>query len=114
MVIAVGAGASWLRWDALREMAPLPAVVLVHFFLFCNVFRVRRSYEVIWAVTFVANLLAWQVAGGISWRGVLLTQLPLTLLAIAAEMRSRRYHGVGWRWINPSCCSGQTASEGPS
>jgi len=83
----------------------------VHFFLFCNVFRIRRSYELIWAAAFVVNLLAWQVAGAMSWPRVLAMQLPVTVLAIASEMRSRRYHGVGWRWINPSCCREQSASE---
>jgi hypothetical protein len=112
-VIAVGAAATWMLRDALREMALLPGVVLLHFFLFCNVFRVRRSYELVWAATFIVNLLAWQIAGAMSWGRVLAVQLPITLLAIAAEMRSRRYHGVAWRWINPSCCSGNAVSEGP-
>ena len=42
-MIAVGAAATWLLWGVLGDLALLPAVVLVHFFLFCNVFRVRRS-----------------------------------------------------------------------
>ena len=113
-VIFVGAGATWLLHDVLRDMALLPAVVLVHFFLFCNVVRIRRSYELLWAATFIVNLVAWQLTGAISWPGVLAAQTPVTLLAIAAEMRSRRYHGVGWRWINRSCCSGQGAPEGSS
>src|SRR5215213_8330009 len=88
VVTAVGAGGNWLLREALQEMAPLPAIVLVHFFLFCNVFRIRRSYELIWAAAFVVNLLAWQVAGAMSWPRVLAVQLPVTVLAIASEMRS--------------------------
>jgi hypothetical protein len=84
-------------------MGLLVPVVLLHFFLFCNVFRVRRSYELTWAVVFVVNLLAWQAGGAFSWRNVLLVQTPVTLALIAMEMRGGRYHGVGWRWINPKC-----------
>jgi hypothetical protein len=105
LVIAAGAAATWLLRNRLGEMAALPAIVLAHFFLFCNVFRVRRRYELIWAAAFVVNLLAWQAAGAFSWFGVLLAQAPVTFLAIAAEMKGNRYHGVGWRWINPTCCS---------
>ena len=102
---------TWLLRGRLGDLAMLPAVVLVHFFLFCNVFRVRRSYELIWAASFIVNLLAWQALGQFGWRGVLLTQAPITLLAIAVEMKSNRYHGVGCRWINPACCSESMPSE---
>ena len=101
LIIAAGGLATWLLWGAAGGMAVLPPVVLAHFFLFCNVFRIRRSYELVWAAALVANVLAWQAAGAFSWGGVLLTQAPVTAGFIAAEMRSRRYHGVGCAWINP-------------
>jgi hypothetical protein len=77
-VIGVGVAMTWLLRGRLGDLAMLPAVVLVHFFLFCNVFRVRRSYELIWAASFIVNLLAWQALGQFGWRGVLLTQAPIT------------------------------------
>ena len=113
-VLAAGAAATWLTWGVLGQMALLLPVVLLHFFLVCNVFRTRRSYELIWAMMFIVNVAAWQLADAMSWKSVLAVQLPVTLLVIAAEIRSRRYHGVGWRWINPSCCLRQSAAEEPS
>jgi hypothetical protein len=71
-----------------------------HFFLFCNVFRVRRAYELAWAAVFLANAATWAAAGHFSWGMVLATQAPFTLAAIGAEMRSRAYHGVGCRRLN--------------
>lgn len=100
-IIVTVSVATWVFRDDLGQMALLPLVVLGHFILFCNVFRLRRSYELFWAVAFVVNVAAWQFAGRFAWPNVLLAQTPLTLLLIAAEMRGRRYHGVGYRWINP-------------
>ena len=71
-----------------------------HFFLFCNVFRVRRKYELIWVALFFVNVTAWAGLDGFSWIRVLASQLPFTLLAIGLEMRSREYHGIGCRRIN--------------
>jgi len=101
VVLGVGAVVTWLTWGVLGQMTLLVPVVLFHFFLFCNVFRIRRSYELTWAAAFIINLLAWQASGAFSWRNVLLTQAPLTLMFILAEMRSGRYHGVAFARINP-------------
>lgn len=72
-----------------------------HFFLFCNVFRVRRSYELIWVGVFLVNALAWWSSGRVPWGWLTLVQAPFTLAAIVAEMRSPRYHGIFARRLNP-------------
>ena len=99
LIIAAGAPVTWLAWRVDRELAVLPPVVLIHFFLFCNVFRIRRSYELIWAAAFVVNLTAWAASGEIPWPAVLLVQSPVTVAVIAAEVRGERYHGVGCHWL---------------
>jgi hypothetical protein len=75
--------------------------VVGHFFLFCNVIRLRRAYELVWAVAYVvATALAIAVGlvdGWIPLAGV----TPLTALLVGLELRSPRYHGVAWRRINP-------------
>jgi hypothetical protein len=75
--------------------------VVGHFFLFCNVVRLRRAYELVWAVTYVvATGVAIAVGLFASWiplAGV----TPLTALLVGLELRSARYHGVAWRRINP-------------
>ena len=88
----------WL-WDRVGELSLLMLGVLGHFFLFCNVFRVRTRYELVWAATFLLNAIAWQLAGDLSWQRVLGSQLVITFTVIAAELGSPRYHGIGCRWI---------------
>ena len=70
------------------------AVVAGHFFLFCNIFRVVRRRELIWAVAFVANVGLWVMLGQWDWFRVLACQLPVTTGVIAWELKASRYHGI--------------------
>ncbi len=76
------------------------AVVLGHFFLFCNVFRIHRNKELLWGVLFLVNAAFWVTGGQIDWSKVLPTQTPVTLGVIAWEMRGPWYHGVWAKRIN--------------
>src|SRR5688572_25342071 len=78
-VLAAGACAAPLLWGRLGELALIFPVVVTHFFMFCNVFRIRRSYELIWAAAFVVNISAGVVIGRFSWPVVMLAQLPVTV-----------------------------------
>lgn len=80
--------------ESLGEMIYVAPIALGHFFLFCNVFRLRRSYELIWAGAFVCNVAAWSIFGDISWWPILAVQTPLTILLLILECRSPRYHGI--------------------
>ncbi len=100
-VIAIGTLATAWLWGQVGSLSLVPLGVLVHFFLFCNVFRVRRSFELIWASSFIVNAGVWQLVGDLSWQGLLGSQLVITVLVIGAELRSSSYHGVGHGWIRP-------------
>jgi hypothetical protein len=69
-------------------------LVAVHFFLFCNVFRIARRPELIWAALFVSNVGIWAWFDHLSWQPVVLCQLPFTILLVLWEMLSPMYHGV--------------------
>lgn len=103
--IAICAASVWGLWSPLgpdlRWAVWIFPVALGHFFLFCNVFRVRRRYELMWTAAFLINFCAWFFAGSFTWLGVLGVQTPITLLAIGAEVRSREYHGIFSRRWNP-------------
>src|SRR5215212_4019622 len=75
-------------------------IVIGHFFLFCNLIRLRRRLELAWAIAFVLNCAAWAWFGNLDCRGVLALQLPVTVCVVAFEMRSGRYHGIFARRIN--------------
>ncbi len=100
-VIAIGTLATAWLWGQVGSVSLLLLGVLLHFFLFCNVFRVRTRFELIWAVSFVLNAGAWQIADELSWQRLLGSQLAITVLVIGAELRSPSYHGIGHRWIRP-------------
>jgi hypothetical protein len=73
----------------------LPAMVVFHFFLFCNIFKVPRKLELGWAGVFVLNTGVWLALGSFDWRPVLLTQTPFTLAAIGLTLAARRRRRPG-------------------
>src|SRR5437764_13141407 len=72
----------------------LVAIVAVRFFLFCNVFRVIRRRELIWAALFMLNVGFWFLLGRLDWLTVLACQLPGTVGLIGWEIRGNRYQGL--------------------
>jgi hypothetical protein len=80
----------------------LVAIAAGHFFLFCNVFRVIRRRELIWAAFFVLNVGFWPLLGRLDWFNVLACQLPVSVGVIAWEVKAVRYHGIFAARLNPS------------
>jgi hypothetical protein len=70
------------------------AIVAAHFFLFCNIVRLARLRELIWAAFFVINVGCSFFLGRLDWFTVLACQLPLSIGVIAWELKASRYHGV--------------------
>lgn len=77
------------------------AFVVGHFFLFCNVLRMSRPPELIWAVAFALLALGAAVTEAISWPMVFVVSTGLTVVLAVNEMRRPCYHGVGWQRVNP-------------
>ncbi len=100
VVLLAGAGAAWWLWQPMPEIALLVTFVVGHFFLFCNVFRIHRKFELTWAAAFIANVVAGIHSGAWGLTQAMLWQIPLTVVFILAEMRTARYHGVGCGIIN--------------
>jgi hypothetical protein len=90
---AIGRDGVWLAW--------VTAFVVGNFFLFCNVFRISRSLELLWTVVFVALAAARLRRGAFEWSTIYMISGALTILLVAVEMRRPSYHGVGWETINP-------------
>lgn len=99
-VLAVAFLVSYLGFKSTNGLSLLLLFVVLHFFLFCNVFRIRRKPELIWAATFVANCIFWTVTGNVDLIPISLCQLPITVLLIVLELRLPCYHGVLARRIN--------------
>lgn len=82
-------------------LALVVGIPLATFFLFCNVFRISRLPELLWAGVFVS------LAGGTilcdvpGWWATAIGSTLSAALVVALEMCKPSYHGVGWRRINP-------------
>ncbi len=113
----VGLAALTAGCVALAEVAPdaglLAAIAVVHFALFCNVFRVARSLELLWASTFVALSSGALALGTPSLLGAGTVACGLGLVVIALEVRKPNYHGVLWQRLNPGLEARWRASRGP-
>lgn len=75
--------------------------VVLHFFLFCNVIRMSRPLELIWAGVFAMLALTASLEI-ISWPIVFACSILLTITLTTIQTRRMSYHGVGWRRINPT------------
>lgn len=101
VVIGVLAAAAIVLHQIENPLSWILIVVAGHFFLFCNIVRIRRTFEVVWAGLFISNIAAWLWFAELSWIRVLCVQLPITACLIFAETRSARYHGVLAPRTNP-------------
>lgn len=75
--------------------------VVGHFFLFCNVFRVRRKPELAWSAVFLMNCAIWIAVGKMNVYGIFGSQFLMTVIVIVNEIRNPHYHGVLSRRLNP-------------
>ncbi len=100
-VLVLGAGvAAAVAWQH-RGVGVSVAFVVLHFFLFCNVFRIRRPAELAWALVFAVLCVIASLDALVAWPVVFVVSLISTVLFLIVELRAPSYHGVAWRRINP-------------
>ena len=86
--------------------------VLAHFFLFCNVLRMSRPLELIWAGLFVLLAGSTFTFGLPPWNTTLVGMLVVTVILAIIQFLQPSYHGVLWRKINPKLKQWWVAREG--
>ena len=72
----------------------LVAFVFLQFFLFCNVFRISRTSELIWAVAFLALAGATYYTDYPGWWNTCIATAILSTLLIWRETKRPDYHGA--------------------
>jgi hypothetical protein len=110
-VLTVSAAATPLLWLLVGSVAPLLPLVVGHFFLFCNVFRVHRWSELAWTGLLLLNAGVWMLAGQFGMLRLFLTQSPFTLAAIMIALLAPGYHGVGYRLVRRLKGAGEGGDE---
>lgn len=97
VLLVVATVASIATWNLPGGVGLLVAIVVGHFFLFCNVVRLWRVYELVWAGVFVVVAVGVTIAvGEPAWGLMLALVTPVTLGLIVAQIRSGHYRGLGW------------------
>jgi len=77
------------------------AFVVLHFFVFCNVLRMSRPLELIWAGIFAALAITAISQSLLSWPIVFAVSTVVTGIVAFIETRRPSYHGIGWQRLNP-------------
>jgi hypothetical protein len=100
-VIVISLIASFVLWAQIWWIGFVILFVVAHFFLFCNVFRISRVLELIWAMIFVVLAYCTLVLESPSWVITIAGSLVATATLIAIEMQKPWYHGILRQRINP-------------
>ncbi len=77
------------------------AWVVLHFFCFCNVFRIPRTPEIIWAAAFIMLAIPTLTIGVPGWPITMSLSLIFSVMLIWRETRQPYYHGILWKRWNP-------------
>ena len=99
--LLVGLAATLALWPWGGAWCLVIPWVLGHFFLFCNLVRLRLALELVWAVLFLGGSAGWVLSGQTSLWPVLVGALPVTALVVGVQLRARDYHGVACERLNP-------------
>lgn len=101
VVLIIGSAASAYAMTFDRWFGIAIAFVVLHFFLFCNVLRMSRPLELIWAGVFAALAVATFSLNLLRSPAVFAISAGVTLIVAIIEARKPSYHGVGWQKLNP-------------
>jgi hypothetical protein len=101
VVLVVGIVGSIALGNTFWPASLIIAFAVSHFFLFCNVFRISRRLELIWAVIFIALSGITILTKFPGWAVTIASSICATVIVVICEMKKPSYHGVGWRKINP-------------
>ena len=99
LLVSAGVGAVALSRVSI-EFALLAVAAVLHFFLFCNVFRVSRPLELSWSAFFLA-CVGIRALAGVPWSVLGAAVLGATVLVVWRQAIAKSYHGILWRWLNP-------------
>ncbi|MCI5123740.1 MAG: hypothetical protein D3925_04515 [Candidatus Electrothrix sp. AR5] len=101
IILLIGTIGSILLHSMENPLGLVVLFTLAHFFLFCNVLRMCRRFELIWAALFLflsVNTILFSLP---DWLGTVLIMLGITAVLTVLQVRQPSYHGIFWRQINP-------------
>lgn len=79
----------------------LVVFIILHFFLFCNIVRMSRIPELIWASFFLCTFYLHLKLSVLSFNMALVSCILVTSILVFLESRKPSYHGIFWQKVNP-------------
>lgn len=77
-------------------------IIVSHYFLFCNITRMSRVPELIWASSFIILCTLSLQLNIIPIFISFIFAMLITVVLVVLETRKPYYHGVFWQKLNPS------------
>ncbi|MCI5143684.1 MAG: hypothetical protein D3909_18560 [Candidatus Electrothrix sp. ATG1] len=114
IVLFIGAVTSFLLHSMENPLGLIVFFTLAHFFLFCNILRMCRRFELIWAAFFLLLSVSAILFRIPSWPGNVVIMLAMTTILTVLQMRLPSYHGIFWQRINPELPRWWTKKTGRS
>ena len=102
LILLAGAFASFEAANLDLHFGVAVGFTVGHFFLFCNVIRMRRLQELTWAATFIFLCSVSSTFGVPSWLQSFGITSAVKAVLVFFELRAPSYHGVCWRRVNPT------------
>ena len=100
-MLALGATGAVLATRIELSLGAAIAFTVGHFFLFCNVIRMARRFELAWAGCFLllaGSTLSIQTP---TWNQTFVIAIAVTGVVVFLQIRSPSYHGFSGNAINP-------------
>lgn len=114
VILAAGLVGSIILGSQIWWAGMVVGLVVFHFFLFCNVFRVSRSPELIWGATFIALAGLTILIEFPGWITTTVLSIAMSSFLIWRETKKKDYHGIYWKRWNPSLFDWWTANRATS
>ena len=112
LILIIGFFATFILSIQLWWIGMVIGIVVSHFFLFCNVFRISRSPELIWAAVFTVLAGTTILTGFPGWTITVALSITLSSFLIWRESKKPGYHGICWKTLNPALPEWWKESQG--
>lgn len=101
LVLLAGAAAAWFAWRIEPWLGIAVLLPVALFFVYCNIVRMARPLELVWALAYAAGCVVRVQLGVPGWPWLVSGSVGLAAGLVVVQLRRPDYHGIGWQRINP-------------
>jgi hypothetical protein len=101
IVLVLAITLSLTFWKQSAGISSIGLLVVLHFFLFCNVFRIPRIPELIWGITFLVSCTTLLALDRFTPLLNAMAIMPVTVIILLWSIKRPSYHGIFAKQMNP-------------